>query len=502
MIQSFIIAKKELQLLTRDKLTATVLFALPFAMILILGLLLGEGFGQKSDDLMRISVLNLDKGLGLNNKSWAEHAIDDIVSTPNIKVEIIQGKELADDLVKTGKRAAVIIFNPDFSERVNECSFLSKGVNPFHRDGIYLEKLQVSIIKDNKQPATSAIIESVCQIALLRIVMPWMIGKAFEKLGDPEFIELLGKEVSLPIPPSLRLLIPKDKIPLGELLELASGKDIDLAKNYREKVGVGIQTALTGQFKNYNLTGKSWASLTRSINNPETVKTLTTFQNEDGTGILKRGAIRYQILVPSFTVMFAFSLILISGWIFVAEKRQGTFNRLLSTPVRTSSILMGKFLPTIIISLLQIFFLLGLGKLLLGLKIGLSTWSLTDWMIALIILPFATSFCVAASSLFIGILSKNETQLALLSSVPVCLFALIGGCIFPWEMMPDNAKTLAFLTPQGWALDAFREIMPSSFDTTTDFQLIWKSSLVLSIMGFILLSITWVTLGKIRFGNS
>ena len=86
--------------------------------------------------------------------------------------------------------------------------------------------------------------------------------------------------------------------------------------------------------------------------------------------------------------------------------------------------------------------------------------------------------------------------------VPVCLFALIGGCIFPWEMMPDNAKTLAFLTPQGWALDAFREIMPSSFDTTTDFQLIWKSTLVLSAMGFILIIITWITLGRIRFGNS
>ena len=316
-MQRFIIAKKELKLLIRDKLTATVLFVVPFAMILILGLLLGEGFGQKNDDLMRMSVLNLDKGLGLNNKPWAEHAIDDMVSTPNIKVEIIQTKELANELVKTGKRAAVIIFNQDFSDRVNECSFLSTGVNPFHRDGIYLEKLQVSIVKDNKQPATSAIIESVCQIALLRIVMPWMIGKAFEKLGDPEFIELLGKEVSLPIPPSLRLLMPKEKIPLGELLELASGKDVVLAKNYREKVGQGIQTALTGQFKNYNLTGKSWASLTRSINNTETVKTLTTFQNDDGTGILKRGAIRYQILVPSFTVMFAFSLILISGWIFV-----------------------------------------------------------------------------------------------------------------------------------------------------------------------------------------
>ena len=155
-----------------------------------------------------------------------------------------------------------------------------------------------------------------------------------------------------------------------------------------------------------------------------------------------------------------------------------------------------------IISLFQIFFLLALGKVLLGLKIGLPTWSLTDWAIALIILPIATSFCVASFSLLIGLLSKNETQLALFSSVPVCLFALIGGCIFPWEMMPDNAKTLAFLTPQGWALDAFREIMPSSFDNTTDFNLIWKSALVLTIMGFILMCVTWITLGRIRFSSS
>lgn len=501
-MQSLIIAKKELKLLVRDKLTTTVLFALPFSMILILGFLLGEGFGQKTDDLMRISILNLDEGKGLDNKSWADHTIEDIVSTPNIKVEIIQNKQLAQTLVKTGKRAAVIVFNQNFSNKVNVCSFLSTGVNPFHRDGVYLEKLDVSIIKDTKQPATSAIIESVCQIALLRIVMPWMIGQAFEKLGDPEFIELLGKEVSLPVPPSLRLLIPKEKIPLGELLELASGKDVALARNYREKVGAGIQTALIGQFKNYNLTGKSWASLTRSINPTETDKTLTLYQNEDGAGILKRGAIRYQILVPSFTVMFAFSLILISGWIFVAEKRQGTFDRLLGTPVSTINILIGKFLPIVLISLFQILFLLAFGKILLGIKIGQYDWSITNWMTSLIFLPFATSICVASFSLFIGILAKNETQLALFSSIPVCLFALLGGCIFPWEMMPDNAKNLSAFTPQGWALDAFREIMPSAFDTSTDFQLILKSSLVLLTMGLILTFMTWGIFERIRLGHA
>jgi len=496
-----IIAKKEMKLLLRDKLTSVLLFVLPFGMILILGLLLGEGFGQKNDDLMRISILNLDQGKGLDKKPWGDHAVEDIAATPSIKVEIIANREQAEELVKSGKRAAVIIINQSFSDRINECSFLTTGVNPFHRDGVYLEKLQVEIVKDSKQPATSAIIESVCQVALLRIVLPWMIGQAFEKLGDPEFIELLGKEVSLPVPPSLQLLIRKDKIPLGELLELASGKDAELSKTYREKVGTGIQIALTGQFKNYNLTGKSWASLTRSINNKEPLKPLSTFKNEDGAGILRRGAIRYQILVPSFTVMFAFSLILISGWIFVAEKRQGTFDRLLSTPVPTSGILIGKFIPTLIISLFQTFFLLGLGKILLGLKIGAAHWSTTDLILTLAILPLATSFCVASMSMFVGLLSKNETQLALFSSVPVCLFALIGGCIFPWEMMPDTARSLSFFTPQGWALDAFREIMPSSSEVTTDFQLIWKSSFVLTIMGIILISITWISLGRIRFGN-
>ena len=45
-------------------------------------------------------------------------------------------------------------------------------------------------------------------------------------------------------------------------------------------------------------------------------------------GILKRGAIRYQLLVPSYIVMFAFFLVLTVGWLFVAERRQGTLKRL------------------------------------------------------------------------------------------------------------------------------------------------------------------------------
>src|SRR5215831_14752778 len=59
---SWAVAKKEFRLLLRDRLSAGILLGMPLFFILVLGLLLGEGFGQKADDRLRVSVLDLDEG--------------------------------------------------------------------------------------------------------------------------------------------------------------------------------------------------------------------------------------------------------------------------------------------------------------------------------------------------------------------------------------------------------------------------------------------------------
>jgi hypothetical protein len=56
------LAKKELRLLSRDRLGFTILFVMPLLFVMILGLLTGEGFGQKPDTRLRISLLDQDKG--------------------------------------------------------------------------------------------------------------------------------------------------------------------------------------------------------------------------------------------------------------------------------------------------------------------------------------------------------------------------------------------------------------------------------------------------------
>src|SRR5437660_10749737 len=68
------LTKKELRLLVRDRLAALLLLAMPLLFILVLGLSLGEGFGQKPDDRLRVSLVDLDEGYSDTSADCADGA--------------------------------------------------------------------------------------------------------------------------------------------------------------------------------------------------------------------------------------------------------------------------------------------------------------------------------------------------------------------------------------------------------------------------------------------
>src|SRR3954453_22555438 len=57
------IARKDFRVVLRDPRALVILLAMPLIFILVLGVSLGEGFGQKPADRLRVSVLNLDEGV-------------------------------------------------------------------------------------------------------------------------------------------------------------------------------------------------------------------------------------------------------------------------------------------------------------------------------------------------------------------------------------------------------------------------------------------------------
>src|SRR5437868_162221 len=210
---TLILALKDLRLLLRDARSAVILLVTPLLLILVLGLALGEGFGEKPDERLRISVVNLDRGLSTKQpfpeKPWSEVVIDDLSATQDIRLEIISDRAEAEKLVARGSRPAVLIFEPDFSDRMSRCSFLTRGdpppINPLGRDGVRMEELGLTMLADKSQPVSAAVIDQVTQVTLLRVVIPWMIGRAFERVGDESFMAMVAERLSGtgPAPPPL-----------------------------------------------------------------------------------------------------------------------------------------------------------------------------------------------------------------------------------------------------------------------------------------------------------
>jgi ABC-type transport system involved in multi-copper enzyme maturation permease subunit len=483
------LAKKELRLLLRDRRAVIILLAMPVIFILILGLSLGEGFGQKPDDRLRVSLVDRDLGdhqarlregmawftvtpgvqahelgtlmlAGTNRlarppaEPWSKVVQRDLEQTAGIRIEIIPTREEAERLVRDGKRAAVLVFGPSFSERVTRCSFLADGINPFHRDGVKLSEIDAEMLRDETQLAAASIIEQVAQVTMLRVILPWMIGRAFEKLSEPRFMGMLAEEV-----PGGKLLPPALKASLGS----------------------GVQGALKRLFPKYELTGKTWAALTKSDPRVGGGAGSTPYEEEGGAGLLRRGAVRYQILVPSYTVMFAFFLVLTVGWLFVSERRQGTLKRLRAAPVSRGQILLGKLLPCFALSLVQGLFLLGMGKLVFGMSWGTQP----GWLLPVV---FTTSLAAMGMALLVASVARTETQVAIYGTLLVLVLAGISGCLMPRELMPEQMKELSRITPHAWALDAYTQLL---LNPSPNLQTVGLACLALTAFGAGFVGAAW-----------
>jgi ABC-type Na+ efflux pump permease subunit len=439
---TWILAKKDLRLLVRDPRAVVVLLAMPLIFILVLGVSLGEGFGQKPDDRLRVSIVNLDQSFpdpeaepDAPKLHWSKTIERDLAQTAGIRVEVIPTLDEAQELVRNGQRAAVLVFGPKFSQRVTLSSFLRGGVNPLYRDGINFDELDVRLLRDPTQLTASSIIEQVGQVTMLRVVLPWMIGRAFEKIT-----QRLGP----------------------------------------------VAGVLQRMFPNYDLTGTTWAALTRAPERSNEGAEVSLYQPPAGSGLLNRGAYRYQILVPSYTVMFAYFLVLTVGWLFVAERRQGTLKRLRAAPLSRAQILVGKLLPCFLLSLGQGLFLLVAGKLVFAMSWGPQPW----WLLPVV---FCTSLSAMGLALLVAALARTEAQVAIYGTLLVLVLAGLSGCLMgDRELMPENMQRISLVTPHAWALVAYKQLLANPGEPNV--SLIIESCAALTAFGAGFLVLAWTCL--------
>jgi ABC-type multidrug transport system permease subunit len=201
-------------------------------------------------------------------------------------------------------------------------------------------------------------------------------------------------------------------------------------------------------------------------------------------------------LVPAQSVLFAFLIVLLVGSILVTERTHGTLTRLRLSPLGPAGLVWGKFLPVVLVSLVQNALLFATGWAVFGMRFGPESWSPGARLAVLIPLLLSVSVAASGLALLVAAIARGEMQVALLGALPALVAAVLGGCILPRELFPESTRWLALFTPHGWALNAYLELLDPDPANIPNLRQVAISCLVLWSVGLAGLAGSWALLNR------
>ncbi|OGN87372.1 MAG: hypothetical protein A2X23_05490 [Chloroflexi bacterium GWC2_73_18] len=179
--------------------------------------------------------------------------------------------------------------------------------------------------------------------------------------------------------------------------------------------------------------------------------------------------------MPAFAVMFAFFLVGHIGQTFHKERDEGTFRRLLASPLSRASIVAGPMVAYMIVVVLQVVFLFGVGAGLFKLKLG-------DSLPGLLVVSLALGLVVSTFGLLLGVLARTGKQADTLGTLVAFVLPFISG-IFPMNgVQPAYLSggvlgTMGNYIPHMHAAEGYRLVMTGEGTVET----------VLAQVGFLLI---------------
>jgi len=163
------------------------------------------------------------------------------------------------------------------------------------------------------------------------------------------------------------------------------------------------------------------------------------------------------LMMPAFAVMFAFFLVGHIGRTFHRERDEGTYRRLLASPLSRTSIIAGPMLAYVAIVVLQVVFLFGIGAGLFGLRIGNS-------LIGLLVVSLTLGLVVACFGMLVSVLTRSGKQADTLGTLVAFVLPFISG-IFPMgSLTPEYLRggviaSIGNFIPHMHAAEAYRLVM-------------------------------------------
>jgi ABC-2 type transport system permease protein len=180
-------------------------------------------------------------------------------------------------------------------------------------------------------------------------------------------------------------------------------------------------------------------------------KPLIAVQSEDLEGVRSESLDSgYSYTTPSYAVMFAFFIVGSIASSLLREKEEGTLRRLLVSPLRRASIIVGTMLAYMLVVGLQVLIVFGVGSGFFGITLG-------DSPLGLVLLTAALAWSATGMGMLVAALARTRSQADGVGVVLGLVMAVVGGAVVP---IPKQGflHLLSQFTPHAHAIEGYLKL--------------------------------------------
>ncbi|MCB1694050.1 MAG: ABC transporter permease [Pseudomonadales bacterium] len=181
-------------------------------------------------------------------------------------------------------------------------------------------------------------------------------------------------------------------------------------------------------------------------------------------------------IVPGLTgVILTLTMVLFTAIAIVRERERGNLELLITTPVQSLELMVGKILPYILIGYIQVSIILALGVWLFNVPVKGSLW---DFYLAVGF--FVTS--TLTLGLMISTFAASQFQAFQMTFMTFLPQLLLSGYMFPFEGMPKAAQWIAEVFPLTHFLRIVRGIILRGAELGEMWHHMWPLAVFFAVM--------------------
>lgn len=151
-------------------------------------------------------------------------------------------------------------------------------------------------------------------------------------------------------------------------------------------------------------------------------------------------------------IILTMTMIMFTSAAIVREKERGNMELLITTPVRSMELMIGKIVPYAIIGLIQLAIILGLGKWVFNVPIR---GDISQVFLSSLLFIFAS----LTLGLIISTIAKSQLQSMQMTIFILLPSILLSGFMFPYEGMPELAQWISEALPATHFIRMIRAIV-------------------------------------------